>query len=523
MSVTYRNELASKMNDGFSVQLNETADMFKQKHGISIIGRDFEDIITTPALYEEYVARFTEGMDATSAQQIETLATAFRESCLNESLAGVQPYASLTMPILVKLWARLAIKYAIPTEPVSQPAFTVAYMKPYILDADGNKLDLPEALNEMDNELADKKRVVEEVALTNGKANAVTLIPSAMANAKGGVGLWNVDKKFTITSVTYDGDPVPCNIKLDLYRRFYGQVKLDSGETDTIFGFVDLENCTVTVASMLGTATKVGVLGWFSTENHQYSTNVGYDVTRKDIEIGTGSHIEASLPLELLQDTKAMYQIDGAAELSDIMANVSAQKVDMEIYRFLATAYDETVGTAIEFTNTFDVYPQGTFAVNPSEWLNELKKLIDHMATKMRGQFKTYNGYFVILGNPINTMLIPNVVWSFNSVNDTQNGVEVTYSIGAVSGPNKYTIISSDIIPEEDGLTIFFVPTVDKFKTFCYYPYSYNVVQNYLNTRTQNVPSIMLTKRHTVEEFEKIIGRINILNNDGSVYTRDNA
>ena len=522
MSISYRNEISSKQTDSFSVALTETADVFKQKHGISIIGRDFEDILTSAPLFEEYVARFTEGMDATEAEQIQTFANSFRETCLQESLAGVQPYASLTMPVLVKLWARLSIKYAIPTEPVSQPAFTIAFMKPYILDDAGAKHYLPEAINDMNSTLADMPKVVETVALTNGKAEAETLIPAEMTNAKAGVGLFNVDKKFSVVSVTVNGKAYPCNIKLDLYRRLYGEVTTDAG-TVIVFGSVDLENCTVTIATMgAAEVTEVGVLGWFSSENHTHATEVGFDMSRKDVEIGTATHIEASLPIELLQDTKAMYQVDGAAEVTDIMSNVCAQKVDMEIYNFLNKSFLESQTDKISFFNEFDVYPQGNFAVNPSEWLNELRKLIDYQATSMRNTYRTYNGYYVILGNPINTMLIPNVSWSFNSVNDTQNGVEVSYSIGALSGANRYTIISSDLIAPDDGLTIIFVPTTDKFKTFAYYPYTFNVVQNYLNARTPNVPSIMLTKRQTVEEFQRIIGRIDILNNDGTVYVRDN-
>jgi len=39
-----------------------------------------------------------------------------------------------------------------------------------------------------------------------------------------------------------------------------------------------------------------------------------------------------------------------------------------------------------------------------------------------------------------------------------------------------------------------------------------------LNTRMEKVPSIMLTKRYTIEEFTPIIGKIVIQNNDGMVY-----
>jgi len=531
MSVEYKVSLNKGPSDGFSTMLKEAQDLFTQKHGVNIIGRDFEDILTTKSLFEEYINTLTEGMDATQVEQIESLAQSFQESTLQESLSGIQPYASLTMPIIVKLWARLSLKYAVPTEPVTQPAFTIAFMRPYIIDEQGNKHYIPEELNVANNNFAALRTLTTPIAVTGGKLTDYDLF-TGMTGVSAAAG-YEVDKKFAITSLKFSdaktpADAVKCNIKVDLYRRLYGEVEYtkagaNTGDPDVVakdivFGRVDLEKGTLTLTSMNGTITEVGILGYLSSANHGKATNIDFDLDRKDIEIGTGEHIEASLGLEFLQDTKAMYQIDGAAELVDVMSNVCAQRLDMDIYSFLKASY---VGTDAQYTKTFNVYPSSAYAINPSEWLNELKKLIDILATTMRNDYKCYNGYFVIIGNPINTMIIPNVTWTFNNVQDTQNGVDVQYSIGAVSGANRYTIVSSDLIPQSDGLLMFFVPTTDKFKTYTYYPYTFNVVNNYLNTRKPNVPSVMLTKRQTIEEFMPIIGKINILNNDGSVYNVD--
>ena len=557
MSVVYQKKFISKPQDGFSQKLTETQDLFNKKHSTSIIGaRGFEDILTSNALFEEYISSLTEGFEATEAANMSDMANSARETILSESLEGVAPYASLTMPILIKLWARLSLKYAIPTEPVTVPAFSVAFFKPYILDADGKtKHYLPECINMNNNGLAELYQLPlnagtitpaggtatpvapGEVLLTAGKLENWDMYTGASVFGNTTIedsAKWAVDKKVTITELIYRGlasdGTTPADvvlkrqIKLDLYRRFYEDITYTTynatGDlvqvTDTFFGMVDLETGKLTLCSMSGLCTKAKVVAYLSSETHQYATNIDFDVDKRDIEIGVGQHIEASLPLEFLQDTKAMYQIDGASELIDIMSNTCGQKVDQKIYNALQQSYD---GTDAQYRKTFNVYPSGAFAMNPSEWLNELRKLIDYMASSMRSDYKCYNGYFVIIGHPVDTNIIPNVTWSFNSVNDQQNGVEVQYSIGAVSGANKYTVVSSDLIPQGE-LTMFFVPTTDKFKTYTYYPYTFNVVKNYLNTVNQNVPSIMLTKRDTVEEFVPIIGKIIIKNNDGSVYDR---
>lgn len=584
MSVIYQKKITtSSPSDAFSVKLNETQEYFSEKYKTNIIGKNFEDVVTDSVLYEDYISHLVEGFEATEESQLRDMADSTRENILTESLEGVQPYASLTMPVLVKLWARLSLKYAVPTEPVTTPAFSVAFIKPYILGADGKtKHYLPESINMQDNKLAELYQLpinngfatnpewtpgssalpyVDAAGSPTGTAGDLSVTTGAAELNPGEINLdktgkrahyslwtgssvfdkkipaddarWNVDRKFVVTDVFYEitseangtaaVTPVKINAKIDLYNRIYADVFYTTyvGSTltpmkDTIFGSVDLENGYIDIVSMSQKAKKVKVMAFLSSETHQKSTNIDFDMDKRDITIGTGEHIEASLPLEFLQDTKAMYQIDGAAELIDIMSNVCAQKLDQRLYNGLMQAYEGTEG---QYRKVFNVYPQGAYSMNPSEWLNELRKLFDLLATKMRSDYKCYNGSFVIIGNPVDTNILPNVSWSFNSVNDQQNGVEVQYSIGAISGANKYSIISSDLIPQGE-LTMFFVPTTDKFKTFEYYPYTFNVVKNYLNTVNQNVPSIMLTKRDTFEEFTPIIAKIIIKNNDGSVYDR---
>ena len=157
--------------------------------------------------------------------------------------------------------------------------------------------------------------------------------------------------------------------------------------------------------------------------------------------------------------------------------------------------------------------------MHPNEWMTGLRKTIDYVATMMKNDFKCYDAYFVIVGNPLDVDLLPNVDWTFQHGNDTVGGIDVTYSLGAIRGSTHYRIIASDLIPQ-GRLTLFAVPTRDDYKTFVYYPYSFNMMTNYLNQRNPALPSLALTRRYTMEEFSPIIGAITIENNDGTLYSR---
>jgi hypothetical protein len=523
MSVQYRNMHTQDENDGFSQTFRESAEYFMQTQQVNILGEGFRDVLTDNQVFLGYVDKLVEGLDATEETQMRTLLENNRTTILQESaVAGIPPISSLSMPTLRKFWAKIALKYAVPTEPVKTPAFSVSFSKPYIKDPVTNvKHFLPEGLRDLNNGLAEISRLSTEVYEL--PLDSKDLLADVGASAQAGDA---IDRQFFIIGVEIEvvdaaGEnpetkTIAVKTKMDINLCLYLEVNAKHSDgtvsSDVLMGGVDPEAGTINLASLRGKAKGVVFNGFVSSEAHNRATNVSFDLERRDITIGTGEHVEASLPLEMLTDTMAMYNIDGATEVVDVMSNVVAQKVDQEIYNFL----DNSFNANPTYKGMFDVHPAPQFAGNPKNWLEEIKRVIDFHASKIKSETYYYQGYFVIVGNPLDTQIIPNVSWTFNHVSDSQNGVEVDYSIGAMSGANRYTIVSSDLVPAGE-LTMFFVPLTNKFMTVKYYPYTFNVVHNYLNTQTPNIPSIMMTKRHTIEEFLPMVCKIEIKNNDGSL------
>ena len=515
------NEVFQTNKDGFSQRLNETQNLFKERYHTNIIGRDFENVLTESGLFTSYVDELVSGFEPAMASQLTEMLENTRQEILNESsLAGIQPFHSLSMPMLVKLWARLSMTNAIPTEPTKTPAFTIPFAKPYMIDAEGNKTYLPESINgPVPVEGLGLVKIPANIEMVEGRLDAHDLFEGLEAVDKE---LDDLDRKFSVESVFYGDVEVKLvgnqRLVLDSNNGLYAKVHYEGAEgaeEDTLIGHVDLANHTIDLVSVSGKATKIKVLGYVSSEQHTTSTQVSVEIERKDVTIGTAQHIEGSLPVEMLQDMNAMYNIDGASMITDQMTATSAQKVDLDIIEFLEKAYQ---GTGAAYTKEFNVVPSAQFAINPSEWLQGLRKTIDFVTTSMRNDFKIYDAYFVIVGNPLDTDLLPNVDWTFRQADDQVAGIDVTYSMGAVRGSNNYKIISSDLI-DQGELTVFAVPTRDNYKTFVYYPYSFNVVSNYLNTRNERIPSIMMTRRYALEEFTPVIGKVTIKGNTGEIYT----
>lgn len=516
--VEYKISQNNILSDDFSQSLRETYEFFKQSENVSILGEGIKDILSDNTLFEQYVDKLVEGTSASEEQDLRALMDNARLNTLAESsTSGIAPVASLTFPSIRKLWARTGIIKAMPTEVVKSNAFTVSFNRPYIIDEQGERHYLPEAIRDPKASLGTKKRLsTDAITLPAVEKDLLAMVGCSKATGD------SIDMDFAISEVTYTpegGEATTIKIArkngyLDPQGLLSVEVKDADGELiDTVFGRVNLTAGTMNAVALNGKIDSVKIKGYVASDAHNRATNISFEMTKRDFTIGTGEHFEASLPLEFLQDAMATYQIDGTTEVVDTMTNIIAQKLDQELINFLG---DMLEGTNYKYLGEFDMRPSASFTGSPKEWREEMKTVIDYYAQKLKSDTYAYQGYFAIFGHSIDMMLIPNVSWTFNHTTDTMSGVEVDYNIGALSGTNRYTLVTSDLIPQ-GRMFMLFIPTTNKFKTAVYYPYTFNVVNNYLNTQRSNIPNIMMTKRQTYEEFLPLIGAIDVINNTGSM------
>ena len=497
-----------KYSDGFSAILREAHEFFNENNIQMVSG--FNEILAEETLFESYKERLNAGLSADEAEQLEQIMENARVDILKESsINGIAPIAGLSMPTVRKMWLKTALKNGIPTEAAKYPMFKISYLLPYLLDEKNEKHYLPEALRTPETTLGEKVRLTQEWIELSTYADGVNLI-----ELSGGSTDDVIDPIFFIESVKLEDDTVMnLNVKLSLDKQIYKQFTLKDDTVETLFGSVDCMTGDMLITSFKQKVKAVKVKGWFSSENNQRTTTVSFEIKTHDVNIGTGSHFDALLPIEMLQDTMALYNIDGSAEMVDIMSQTIANKLDQEIYQFLKQSFESA---PVQYAGEFDVKPMAGFAGTPTEWRKELKTTIEFWGTKMK-QVTAYNkGYFVIMGNRLDVNLLPDINWTFRGAVSEKGGVTVDYDLGAVTYNNAFQIIASDLMPQGE-LRMFFVPTENDKMTYKYFPYSFNVERGYRSPKNVMLPSLMCTKRHTIEELIPCQCVIRIKNNDGSL------
>ena len=554
----------------YDTVLTEASDFFMAQ-GCSIIGEGYKEIASNASLFESYVDQLTEGCSADDAAVLAQLMANTNAGILRESsMTGIQPIASLSMPVIRKLWPKFALKEAIATEVAKSPRFVVSYTKPYVVGADGAKHSIPKALRghalgegldefSVPEYLKKSYSALHEVKLSVGSADTIKF------DYLDGKGTSDVKDSKVVVSTTSGIKEQPLDeLVVEFARIGYSaavaasggqaaveevpgtEIKLGKrlGVTGSgIYSVVEGDKKGQLIVQFEGAKRRatfafVGDTGMsdvtlkvragVSSEYNEESYSVGFDIARQDVDIPTGQHINAPLPIEALNDMMALYQIDGTKETVDLMTNIFAQKLDLEILDFLKSSLANQPSNeaffglpgAGEYTLSFDCRPAAGFAGSPKAWREEIKPLIDHLAQKIKNATYLQGGTFSIVCNPLDAQILANVDWSFRGgVGGNVDGVAVDYSVGTYVGANAYKVIASTNVPA-GAMFVVFTPSGNTQMTYKYYPYTFSTEMGYIDPNRSRVPSIMMTKRHTFHEFMPAIGCIMVLNNNGSWFNK---
>lgn len=572
----------ANFNAGYNQVINETMKVFNDS-GISAVGEGFRDVASRKDLFEQYVQCMSLGItDADDAKNVEALIENANKDMLTESsISGIAPISSLNGPVIRKLWPKFSLRQAVTTSVINGPVVTISWTRPFmeVPDANGKPVRtyLPRGLRSGDadgsfidmDDLTGKNVVTRTVAGASGVADfwngadvvqssaslikyqpidpVVTLASITLGDgstayfADASIGAATIGKSFTISVEKNTG--IDNNLYYTFSKTLYtGNTASVAGTAVTFAGTIlvqaaveafqeksQIKDGKIMVAFIAGAGHTGGATGVvanavirarYSSEFNEVTPSVSMDVTRKDIRVGSGDHVNASFPVEQLHDMSSLYSLDSVALITDTITKIFALKVDQKIYKLIKMSFMNQPGSIDEFESypdiqrrvlAFDVKPAVGYAGGPKAWREELKPLIDHLASRIKTDTYLDDGIFTLVGNPLDMDIINNVEWQFTS-GQSMDGVGVDYAIGVYKGIYTYKAIASPIVPP-GFIYIVFLPATNDQRTLEYYAYTYSIEAGYRDPNHANVPSVMVTKRDAVHEFMPAIAAVKILNN----------
>jgi hypothetical protein len=289
---------------------------------------------------------------------------------------------------------------------------------------------------------------------------------------------------------------------------------------DNFYGDVDVKTGRFSGTCVAGKLDYVMIRAFVSSMMNNANIQVGFDIRDKEVDIGSGEHIEAPVPNEYVTDLLRMFNFQGVTRLLEVMSNFIAQKVDLDAIAFIDTNINDFIEqNPGQFTTAFSAKPVGSYNLNPVEWKKVLPTLIDHVSARIINKFHYEQGYFSLICNPLDAHLFPQVDWVFNSgASKEHSGVTSNYSYGTFQGIYSYNMVASPNVPQ-GFIRMVFIPTVEDQMTMKFYPYSFTVEQpgsGYNSPNNGRVPTIMAHRRYTFQEVLPGYGKITITNNSAA-------
>jgi predicted Zn-dependent protease with MMP-like domain len=537
-------------------RLMENASNVLQEQNVSIVNnKTFRDeVLLDEAAWETYKDALLQECDESDKAAISDLLESTRianiegmTSILGEAATNLDVFTTFTFPLIRNIWPRTAMKYAAITTVVKKPTFNISYIMPQLI-RDGKTYDLNE-ITEGDQfkgfvycpslydgviklEDFDITQVIDGSSVTNtfkgaGTVEGFDLVESVPGIAASRVNGSGIDTNIRIKAIEVaDGSESKLIENLSIMpdlRGFFNYTvswKNASDETvsDTIIGRVDFAEGKIYLKSLADLVTGFKVAGRLSPEYNLHTDSITYATRNDEFRIPIGAHLNAPVTQELLTDTQALFQIDGAAKIIEIMGEAFSQMLDIEYKEaFIDEAY--ACGGKFVIDRSFDCKPIPTFMGSPADWRESLKTVINHAASTLKTASRFSGGKFVILGNDVDIDLITNVSWTFTgNTGAEKSGVATEYRIGAFAGLHNYEVVGVQNRIPQGAIYIVYLSEDDRQMTNRYFPYTFNVCESkYLDPNRPYVPNIMMSKRHLMHRFRNMVAKIAIYNNTGSV------
>lgn len=492
------------------------------------------------------------------------------------SIANVSTFSYLNGPVIRAIWARSIVPTVMRAVTLKQPSYTATFDIPYMV-VNGVRKDLPYSMVDSEDPVIGLTPLVPKVAAGvhinadgsikfTGNAVVGNLITESIEKTIGEFDGYAVDRRCTVkeikisaTKLNASGTAVDTTVEV-IKKAVKPSTKTGkAGEflfmldveipVDTVADGKEMEQATImvvldmTTGRYRATATSNRIISFMfdaflSAEDNRTPAMLRTEQHSIEVMIGTGQHIMIDTPVELLQEYPTAHQgSDYVVAATDIISEVFAGNMNQEMLRFYrnsltnsnASSYipDSVLRGVNKADAQFDI--RVAHGENPSAYVDQqLKKCISYYINEIRSLTRIEDGFWSIVGHANNIALIPDFkTESFASINEGEDGVaenlgfKVGYTLGFTTNVinGKVRCLYTPEIKKERGLVCFFSSTDDKRPTYLFHPFSYTVSRGYQNPTNNTLPSIMVTKRHTFEEFVPSQFNLSILGNNDAQWS----
>ncbi len=431
-------------------------------------------VLVDDAAFEAYVTGLAESIDNKKDRaQFTQLAENTRINLLENSMFQINPYETLTLPILRVFYPKLVAKELVTVSPMDKPETVKAFITA------GFKPSNATALADPSFPAPVTSRDISQGAGIGTLVSAAMPVPSEAYDVLAVITLnptqAHLERDFEITEVSADGTNwVAVSIVPAVEGHFSASVTIGGG-ADVISGKVDYLNGTVDISATTLTVTWARFRVTTSLEENRINPTVELSVEKVRL-YARDRQISANWTINMEQDMRALFDVSMQAEIVNILGQQIALDIDREIINALLTANTRLNATAPNpHTLGFTANPPLTYTWGVKYWHENIIPVLNQLSGAVYTD-TNMEAANTIAANPLDVAILEDLQ-TFNYTGTSSVDGDLGYRSATVAG-GKWRILTSAVVPKGRMLMIY--KPVEELKAIYFYsPYVPAVLHPY--------------------------------------------
>jgi hypothetical protein len=427
-------------------------------------------VLVDDAAFDAYVTGLAESIEnKKDREQFVMLAENTRINLLENSMFQINPYETLTLPILRVFYPKLVAKELVTVSPMDKPetikAFITATFAPS--PGTGTRYNAPVLTPDISQGVAFGTPVTATMPVPSPVGGNNVLATAGLSPTTA-----HLERDFEITGVSADGTHFTnVSIVPAVEGHFSSSVTVGAA-ADVISGRVDYLNGTVAISSTTGVVTSVRYTVTTSLEENRINPNVQLTVDKIRL-YARDRQISANWTINMEQDMRALFDISMQAEIVNLLGQQVALDIDREIISALITA--NTRLNAASHTATFNRTPPTTYTWGTKYWHENIIPVLNGLSAQIYTDTNIEAGN-TIAANPLDVAILEDLQ-TFNYTGTSSVDGDLGYRSATVAG-GKWKILTSAVVTQGTMLMVY--KPVEELKAIYFYsPYVPAVLHPY--------------------------------------------
>lgn len=438
-------------------------------------------ILVDDAAFGTYITGLAESIENKKDRAaFVQLAENTRVNLLENSMFQINPYETLTLPILRVFYPKLIAKELVTVSPMDKPETVKAFVKAQFSPSNvTTKYDAPVVATDISQGVAFGTPIAAAMPVPSTDYDILATVFLASTQA-------HLERDFEITGVSIDGTTYTnVSIVPAVEGHFSASVTIGVN-TDVISGKVDYLNGTVSISSTTGVVLWIKYQVTTSLEENRINPRVTLTVDKIRL-YARDRQISANWTINMEQDMRALFDISMQAEIVNILGQQIALDIDREIINALITANNRLNDAT--HTSTFNRTPPTTYTWGPKYWHENIIPVLNRLSGQIYID-TNMEAANVIAANPLDVAILEDLQ-TFNYTGTSSVDGDLGYRSATVAG-GKWKILTSSVVTQGTMLMVY-KPVEELKSVYFYSPYVPAVLHPYPLGYT---PSLTILSRY---------------------------